>query len=77
MIFKLVLSSSELMWLNKPAAQAAGKTLPDVTPPVAKIHTFSKITITFDQYSDLDVLQDLEYLKKIQSSFFYDWKHHF
>ena len=28
---------------NKPAAQAAGQTLPDATHPVGKIHPFSKI----------------------------------
>ena len=33
---------------NKPAVQAAGHTLPDATPPVGKIHTFSKITVTFE-----------------------------
>ena len=32
---------------NKPAAQAAGQTLPDATPPVGKIHPFSKIALTF------------------------------
>ena len=35
--------------LNKPAAQAAGQTLPDATPPVGKIHPFSKITLTVKQ----------------------------
>ena len=33
---------------NKPAAQAAGQTLPDATPPVGKIHTFSNIAVTFE-----------------------------
>ena len=33
---------------NKPAAQAAGQTLPDKTP-VGKINPFSKITFTFEQ----------------------------
>ena len=33
---------------NKPAAQAAGQTLPDVTPPVGKIHPFRKIPVTFE-----------------------------
>ena len=32
---------------NKPTAQAAGQTLPDETPPVGKIHPFSKIAVTF------------------------------
>ena len=33
--------------MNKPAAQATGQTLPDATPPVGKIHPFSKIAVTF------------------------------
>ena len=33
---------------NKPAAQAAGQTLPDATPPVGKIHPFSKIAVTYE-----------------------------
>ena len=32
---------------NKPAAQDEGQTLPDATPPVGKIHPFSKIAVTF------------------------------
>ena len=36
------------MYLNKPAAQAAGQTLPNATPQVGKIHTFSKIAVTFE-----------------------------
>ena len=31
---------------NKHAAQAAVQTLPDATPPVGKIHSFSKIAVT-------------------------------
>ena len=34
--------------INKPAAQAAGQTLPDATPPVGKIHPFSKNAGTFE-----------------------------
>ena len=34
-------------FINKPAAQAAGQTLPDATPPVGNIHPFSKIALTF------------------------------
>ena len=48
---------------NKPVAQAAGQTLHDATPPVGKIHPFSKITVTFEpiqRYSDLVALEDLE-----------------
>jgi hypothetical protein len=45
------------------AAQAAGQTLPNATPSVGKIHPFSKIAVTLNQYSDLDALQDLESLK--------------
>ena len=33
---------------KKPAAQAVGQTLPDATPPVGKIHRFSKIAVTFE-----------------------------
>ena len=35
-----------LVYQNKPAAQAAGQTLPDASPPVGKIHPFSKISVT-------------------------------
>ena len=33
--------------LNKPAAPAAGQTIPDATPPLRKIHPFSKSALTF------------------------------
>ena len=33
---------------NKPAAQAAGQTFPNATPPVDKIHPFSKIAVTIE-----------------------------
>ena len=33
---------------NKPAKQAAGADLPDATPPIDKIHPFSKIAVTFE-----------------------------
>ena len=33
---------------DKPAAQAAGQTIPDATPPVGKIYLFSKIVVTFE-----------------------------
>jgi hypothetical protein len=35
-------------FLNKPAAQAAGQTLPDATPPVGKIHPLRKIAVSFE-----------------------------
>ena len=49
-------------FINKPAAQAAGHTPCNATPPVGKIHPFSKIAVTVEQYSDLNALQDLESL---------------
>ena len=38
------------LWLsnNKPAAQAAGQTLPDATPPQVKIPPLTKTAVTFD-----------------------------
>ena len=37
-------------FIHKPATQAAGaQTLPDATPPIGKIHPFSKIAKTFEQ----------------------------
>ena len=65
------------MIINKPAAQAAGQTLPNAPPPVGKIHPFSEIAVTFEPYSNLDALPDLESLKRWKYGFFYDWKHHF
>ena len=47
---------------NKSPAQAARQTLPDATPPVGKMHPFSKIAVTLNQFRDLDALQDLESL---------------
>ena len=44
----LVLGAREHFVINKPAAQAAGQTLPDATPPVGKIHPFSKIAVNFE-----------------------------
>ena len=44
-------NKSEHVWhvsRNKPAAQAAGQTLPDATPSVGKNHQFSKIAVTFE-----------------------------
>ena len=34
--------------IKKPAAQAAGQTLPDATRPLGKIKPFSKIGVTFE-----------------------------
>ena len=50
--------------VKKPAAQAAGQTLPGATPPVGKIQQFSKSAMTLNQYSNLDALEDLESLGK-------------
>ena len=36
------------LFINKPAAQAAGHTLHDVTPPVGQIHPFSKVPVIFE-----------------------------
>ena len=36
------------LFINKPAAQAAGQTLHDATPPVGQIHPFSKIAIPLE-----------------------------
>ena len=33
---------------NKPAGQSAGQTLPNATPPVGKIHPFSRIAVSFE-----------------------------
>ena len=33
---------------NKLAAQAAGQTLPDATPPIGKIYSFTKMAVTFE-----------------------------
>ena len=53
-VAKLV--SSFGMQTNKPAAQAAGQTLPDASAPVGKIHPFSKIAITFEPIQQLKCL---------------------
>ena len=49
-------------FLNMPAAQTAGQTLPDETSPVGKIHPFSKIALTFGTNI---AIQDLELLKNV------------
>ena len=56
---------------NKPAAQAAGQTLPDGTTPVGKIPPFCKIAVTFEQ------IQRFRSPSRFRHSLFYDWKHHF
>ena len=38
---------------NKPATQAAGQTLPEVTPPEGKIHPFNKIAVAFERIQQL------------------------
>ena len=45
---ELIIANTVEQCKNKPAAQAAGQTLPDATPPVSKIHQFSKIFVTFE-----------------------------
>ena len=34
---------------KKPAAQAADQTLPEATPPIGKIKTFTKMVVTSEQ----------------------------
>ena len=46
------------------------QTLPDATPPIGKIHPFSKIAVTLNEHGNFDALQDLESLAKVQYSFF-------
>ena len=63
------LRDSDVDFKNKPAAQAAGQTLPDATPPVYKTDHSAKLPYILNQYSNLDTLQDLESLKKCQYFF--------
>ena len=65
------------LWINrnKPAAQAVGQTLLNATPPVGKIHPFSKIAVTFEPIQQFR--WPSIFRKKIPYSLFYDWKHHF
>ena len=62
---------------NKPAVQAAGQTLPDATPPVGKIHPFSKIAVTFERIQRFRCPPRFRISEKCQYSLSYDWKHHF
>ena len=70
-------SKVQLKWVkfltNKPAAQAAGQTLPDATPQVGKIHPFSKIAVTCEQIQRFGCPSQFRISEKCQ----YDWKHHF
>ena len=50
---------------KKPAAQVAGQTLPDATPPVGKIHPFSKITVTFEPLQRIRCHSRFKYLKNV------------
>ena len=50
------------------------QTLPDATPPIGKIHPFSKIIVTLDPLGGFDALQDLESSKSLWQSLFYSWK---
>ena len=36
------------------------QTLPDATPPIGKIHPFSKMAVTFEPLMGFDALQDLD-----------------
>ena len=45
LFFMPLLDSHNVCLKNQQAAQAAGKTLPDATQPVGKIHLFSKIAV--------------------------------
>ena len=60
-------------YLNKPAAQAAGQTLPDATPPVGKIHQFSKIVVPIKPIQRFICPLWL----RISEKMFCDCKHHF
>ena len=62
---------------NKPAAQAAGQTLPDEPPPVGKINSFSKIAVTFEPIQRFRCPSRFRVSKKMSLSLFVDWKHHF
>ena len=46
--FPIITAVAFFMPRNKPASGCA-QTLPDATPPIDKIHIFSKIAITFEQ----------------------------
>ena len=52
------------------AAQAAGQTRPNATPPLGKIQHSEKLLLLLNQYSDLHALQDLESLKFFKYSCF-------
>ena len=47
----------------------------DATPPIGKIHTSSKIAISFEykQWGDLNFLWDFEYPIPVQQILFYDY----
>ena len=59
-----------ILLTNKPAAKAAGQTLPDATPQVGKIQPFSNIALTFQSIQFLDAIQEIESLKKMSIHFF-------
>ena len=54
---------------NKPAAQAAGQTLPDATPPVGKIHPFCKVVATFEP------IQRFRRPSRFRFSYIHTYKH--
>ena len=55
---------------NKPAAQAAGQTPPDETPPVGKILPLSRIAVTFEPTQRFRCTSRFRITKKIQYSLF-------
>ena len=56
---------------NKPAAKAAGQTLPNATPPVGKIHPFIKIAVTFEPIQRFRCPLRFRISGKCQYSLFY------
>ena len=60
------------VFINKPAGQSAGQTLPDATPPLGKIPMFTKITVTFDPIKRCRCPFRFGYSLKMKHSLFYD-----
>ena len=52
-------------------------TLSDATRPIGQIHPFSQIAVTFYSVLQFIALCDLECLKPVQHSLFYNWKSNF
>ena len=49
------------------------QTLPNAIPPTDKVHQFSKVAVTFNQWLNVHILQDLEFPKPVQHSPFFYW----